>query len=217
MKIDTEVVYNPIDLSNQSIHLEKYNTALNAFNIITVGRLIDVKNQRGIIESLNLLPPDFKLEIYGSGPLENDLILLSTQLELEKRIDFKGSVKNVLDHLEKGQCLVVFSNTEGFPNVILEAMSVGLPVISSNCMSGPLELLNENDPVNIKKEGFFEAKYGILVNVNDTVGLSNAIQFLQSNNNIREHYRKLGLERVKDYEVENIGREMNNIINKISL
>ena len=69
-------------------------------------------------------------------------------------------------------------------------MSVGLPVISSNCMSGPLELLNENELVSIESGGFFEAKYGILVNVNDIKGLSKAIQFLESNKSVRQDYSK---------------------------
>lgn len=216
LSINTKVIYNPIELSNRVNDFENYNDTSEDFKVISVGRLAKQKNHQGTIESFKNLPLKINLEIYGNGPLEKQLKLLTKNLKLEERIHFEGSVKNVLDYLTKGHCLVLFSNTEGFPNVILEAMSVGLPVISSNCMSGPLEILNENLLVNIEKGNFYKAKYGILVNVNDIKGLSNAIQFLQSNKDVREQYKKSGLERVKEYEVKKIGREMKKLINSIN-
>ncbi|MDU8886147.1 glycosyltransferase [Yeosuana sp. MJ-SS3] len=217
LKIYTKVVYNPIQLAQQRKDLSSYDKPSQEFKVISIGRLIEEKNHKGTIESIDLLPSNYTLEIFGNGSLENELKLTSANLKLEERIHFKGSVNNVLDYLVKGHCLVLFSNTEGFPNAILEAMSVGLPVISSNCMSGPLELLNENQSVSIETGSFFKAKYGILVNVNDIQGLSKAIQFLQKNNDIRLHYSEKGLERVKEFEVSKIGLEMNNLINKINI
>ena len=215
LKINAEVLYNPIQITNRTNDFISDIELSNEFNIITVGRLIEVKNHNGIIESFSLLPSNYKLDIYGSGSLENQLKTLTNELNLEERIHFKGNVSNIRDYLVKGDCLVLFSNTEGFPNAILEAMSVGLPVISSNCMSGPLELLNENELVKIEPGSFVEAKYGILVNINDIHGLNKAIQFLESNKDVRKNYSKKGFERVKDFEVSKIGLEISNLINRI--
>jgi len=216
LKIGTKVIYNPIELPNQNIHFADYSHNTDSFKVITVGRLAKQKNHHITIESFKSLTPNFYLEIFGIGPLENQLKTLTNQLNLEKRVHFKGSVTNIKDYLAKGDCLVLSSITEGFPNVILEAMSVGLPVISSNCMSGPLELLNENEPVKIEIGSYFKAKYGILVNVNDIQGLSKAIQFLQTNDDVKQYYSEKGLERVKDYEVSKIGLEMNKLVNLVN-
>jgi N-acetylgalactosamine-N,N'-diacetylbacillosaminyl-diphospho-undecaprenol 4-alpha-N-acetylgalactosaminyltransferase len=79
-------------------------------------------------------------------------------------------------------------------------------------MSGPLELLNENDPVEIEKGTFYKAKYGILINVNDIEGLVNAIKFLQENNQQRINYGNLGYMRSKDYSTDKIGLQLKALI-----
>jgi N-acetylgalactosamine-N,N'-diacetylbacillosaminyl-diphospho-undecaprenol 4-alpha-N-acetylgalactosaminyltransferase len=180
--------------------------------VVTVGRLIPVKNQKHILESLSLLPENFCLDVYGDGELLEELKQFSGNRNLNNRVDFKGNVQNIQTRINSSHCFVLSSLTEGFPNVILEAMSVGLPVIASNCMSGPLELLNENDPVEIEKGTFYKAKYGILINVNDIEGLVNAIKFLQENNQQRINYGNLGYMRSKDYSTDKIGLQLKALI-----
>ena len=128
---------------------------------------------------------------------------------------FHGNVKNIKSHIIENHCFVLSSLTEGFPNVVLEAMSVGLPVICTNCMSGPLELLNDNEKVTILSGSFVKAKYGLLVNVNDAVGLSQALKFLQSNKESRDQYSRLSFERAKTYDVSNIGIHVKNLIDSL--
>src|SRR5690606_38818250 len=87
-------------------------------------------------------------------------------------------------------------------DLLLEAMAAGLPVISTNCISGPLELLNDNFEVEIKIGEFFIAKYGILINVNDERALTKALIYLKEN---PAELKKLSIcsrERSKDFVTE---------------
>lgn len=215
IKIDTSVIYNPILTKNRKPRLKAYKNLEDVFNVVTVGRLIPVKNQKSIIKSISLLPSNFVLDIYGDGELYDDLRLQSKELKIQDRIHFNGNVNNVKSHIVDKHCFVLSSLTEGFPNVVLEAMSVGLPVICTNCMSGPLELLNDNEKVNILSGSFVKAKYGLLVNVDDAVGLSQAIKYMQNNIEEREMYSRLSFERAKTYDVSNIGIHVKNLIDSL--
>ena len=215
LKIDTSVIYNPILTKNRKPRLKSYKNLEDIFNVVTVGRLIPVKNQKSIIESISLLPSNFILDIYGDGDLYDDLSLQSKELKITERIHFNGNVNNIKSHIVEKHCFVLSSLTEGFPNVVLEAMSVGLPVICTNCMTGPLELLNDNEKVNILPGSFVKAKYGLLVNVDDAVGLSQAIKYMQNNIEEREIYSRLSFERAKTYDVSNIGIHVKNLIESL--
>lgn len=215
IKIDTSVIYNPILTKNRKPRLKSYKDLEAIFKVVTVGRLIPVKNQKSIIQAIGLLPSNFVLDIYGDGELYDDLRLQSKELKIEDRIHFNGNVNNVKSYIVEKHCFVLSSITEGFPNVVLEAMSVGLPVICTNCMSGPLELLNDNEKVNILSGSFFKAKYGLLVNVDDAVGLSQAIKYMQNNIEEREMYSRLSFERAKTYDVSNIGVHVKNLIDSL--
>lgn len=215
IKIDTSVIYNPILTENRKPRLKAYPDTEKIFKAVTVGRLIPVKNQKSIIESIGMLPSNFYLDLYGDGELLEELQELSSELEVNQRITFHGNVKNVKAHIVENHCFVLSSLTEGFPNVVLEAMSVGLPVICTNCMSGPLELLNDNEKVTILSGSFVKAKYGLLVNVDDAVGLSQALKFLQNNKEYRDQYSRLSFERAKTYDVSNIGVHVKNLIDSL--
>lgn len=215
LKIDASVIYNPIITEAIKPELTPYKNFDDIFNVVTVGRMIPVKNQKSIIEAISMLSSNFYMEIYGDGYLHEQLDQLSIKLNLSGRVHFNGNVNNVKSHIVKGHCFVLCSLTEGFPNVVLEAMSVGLPVICTNCMSGPLELLNDNEEVTILKGSFVKAKYGLLVNVDDAVGLSQAMKFLQKNPDARQKYSDLSFERAKTYDIKNIGLQVKHLIDSI--
>ena len=123
-----------------------------------------------------------------------------------------GKVKNVNEYLLQSDCFILSSITEGFPNVLLEAMAIGVPVISTNCMSGPLEILNDNETVLIEEGEYYLAKYGILINVNDEIALAKAITHLKENDTIRKEYSDLGFQKAKMYDLPEIYKQVKLLI-----
>lgn len=116
--------------------------------IVTVGRLIEQKNQRLLIMAFSEIAeefPEYTLKIYGEGPLEKDLRTLISNLDLEKRVFLMGTKKRVMYEVNNASVFVLPSNFEGFPNVLIEAMATGLPVISSDFKTGVARKLIKND------------------------------------------------------------------------
>jgi N-acetylgalactosamine-N,N'-diacetylbacillosaminyl-diphospho-undecaprenol 4-alpha-N-acetylgalactosaminyltransferase len=207
-----EVIYNPIETPKNIINAESLGKNKNALKIITVGSINKNKNQIMIFRAISLLDNDLTLTIAGAGNLESKLKKDAIQLGLNGKINFIGLVKDVNNYLIQSDCFVLSSFSEGFPNVLLEAMCIGLPCISTNCLSGPLELLHDNLEIEIPKHGFFKAKFGILVNNDDEIGLAKALDHLNSNPQERVYYSEKSLERAKKYHIDSIYDEFKKFI-----
>lgn len=212
VNIPMKVIYNPVNIVEEN-RVSKQINQNQTFKIINVGSLVWRKNQKLIIEAIKQIKTKkLHVNILGAGNLEAELKNLTTQYQLKNKISFLGNVNNVPKYLFEADCFVLSSQTEGFPNVLIEALSCGLPVISTNCMSGPLELLNDNIPVSIKKGDFYFAKYGILVNTDDIEGLAKAILYVINHPEIREKYHKTGLERAQDFNITHIYAQIKDLI-----
>lgn len=80
--------------------------------------------------------PEYRLDIYGDGELEERLKEQIKQVGLENRVFLKGSNKNVLDYVYTASLFVLSSNYEGLPNALMEAIAIGVPCISTDCKPG---------------------------------------------------------------------------------
>ena len=209
LAIPMRVIYNPIKVPNSDYTFQK-NT--EEFKVINVGSFTNVKNQRMIIDGIKNLDFKVKLTLLGDGPNKEELLKYVKTQNLNNFVFLPGKVSNVNDYLYNSHCFVLSSNTEGFPNALLEAMAVGLPVISTNCISGPLELLNENEAIVIAKEEFYIAKYGILINVNDSIALSNAITYLKKHISDREILGMKAKKRANQFTVDVFIEELEEIL-----
>ena len=174
------VIPNPIDESNLP---KKYDYG-KRMCICSVGRLSKEKNQSCLIRAFSMIKEkfnDYYLEIYGEGPLRKELQDLIDSLHLNNRIKLMGAHKDVLEKIKDTSLFVMSSDYEGFPNALVEAMAIGLPVICTDFDSGTAKEL-------VKKEN------GLLVPVGDTHALAKAMEYMLENTELR---KSMSMENIK--------------------
>jgi glycosyltransferase involved in cell wall biosynthesis len=141
-----------------------------------VGRLIELKDFGSLIKAFGLLrrAKAARLLILGEGEQREELEHLIQDLELFDDVMLGGFVDNPFVYMKRASAFVLSSRSEGLPNVLIEAMACGCPVISTDCQTGPREILDSG-------------KYGVLVPVSDEVALCEAmLRVLESPNIERE-------------------------------
>ena len=172
----TEVLQGKFFLKN-SIHIpnpivlkeieEKIRTTFSPFDfpyILSVGRLHPQKNFQLLIRAYakSKLKNEYNLVILGEGSERAKLERLIEELNLKYKVFLPGRVFNPYVYMKHAKFFVLNSNYEGFPNVLLEALACGTPVISTNCDTGPNEIVEHE-------------KNGLLVPVGDERALVNAM------------------------------------------
>lgn len=139
--------------------------------IAAAGRLTYQKNFALLIRSFAAVAeefPDYSLTIYGKGPELENLRQTAREAGVEDRVIFAGHVDNMPEKLEKAAAFVLSSDFEGMPNVLMEAMALGLPCVATDCGGGGAAFLIENG-VN-----------GLLVPVRDEQAVAKAIRQILS-------------------------------------
>ena len=206
-------IYNMIDIKEiEEKSKEKINLQKNKFTFITIGRIDEGKNHKLLIEAIKKI--DANLWIIGEGPLENNLKLKVKNEKLNKKIKFLGKQPNPYKFLRHADCFVFSSNHEGFPNVLIEALACNLPVISTDCISGPREILTLNSDFTKQTKEIELAEYGILTPVKDVKKMAKAMKIMYENKNLREYYSKKAKIRAKDFEVKKIIKEWERLVER---
>ena len=159
--------------------------------ILNIGRLVEQKDHKTLIEAFALLrkkTPEAKLWIVGDGPLKRNLKRLTIRLKLDEEVRFSGWITNIKKLLRRADILVLSSRREGFGYVLIEAMSYGLPIISTDTPFGPREILDNG-------------KYGILVPMGDQKVMTHAMYDLLTDEKKYNHYSQKSLERIRDFSL----------------
>jgi len=187
------VVYNPID--TEYIRQQCVKSVIHPWLasratpvILAVGRLTEAKNYPLLLRAFAKLRESktCKLIVLGEGELRDSLQSLAIDFGVDKDVDFHGFVDNPYAWMHQADLFVLSSAWEGLPNVLIQAMACGVPVVSTNCRSGPAEIL----------EG---GRWGTLVPVNDYAALATAMGDVLDRDN-----SSLSSERADDFNIERI-------------
>ena len=202
------IIHNPIDLrkaqslAQAGVEHPWFQESLPV--IINVGRLERQKNQGDLLKAFATAKRETpcRLVIVGDGSLKAYLMDLTKKLNIVEDVLFLGFQDNPFKYVARSSLFVFPSLYEGFGNVILEAMAVGCPVVSYDCVAGPRELLApDTDPVQ-QAHSQENEQYGVLVPVGDISGLSKTIVSLLDNLQLRKKYSELGRKRALEFKID---------------
>jgi glycosyltransferase involved in cell wall biosynthesis len=188
------VINNPLPPVTQKAATYPWQDELAAMGdgpvLAAVGRLVPVKDHKTLFEACAMLDINrpWRLAIFGEGPLEAELKAYAAKLGIGDRVLFAGYVDDPMACYAAADLVVLSSLSEGFGNVLIEAMASGVPVVSTDAPHGPREILADG-------------RFGPLVPVGDAKALAAAIA------NMLEHPTpaKLLKERAADFDVARIG------------
>lgn len=176
-KVKSVCIYNPLNindikkLSKKKIKIKKYDK--NYLKIITIGRFTDQKDHMTILKAANVLKNKikFKILIIGRGINKNKLLDFINKNKLNKIILIKNFTNNPYPYLKISDIMILSSIYEGLPNVLLESLALNKFTISSNCPTGPSEILDNG-------------KGGLLFKTRNHKDLANKVLFYLSNKKI---------------------------------
>ena len=165
-------IYNPFDLARiarmaaESIPHPWFAPGQRRPVVLAVGRLVELKDFPTLLRAFAAVRQrrDARLLILGEGELRGELAGLAHSLGLgPDDFDMPGFVANPYAYLARAALFVLSSRWEGLPGVLIEAMACGTPVVSTDCPSGPREILEDG-------------RWGALVPVGDGAALADAIE-----------------------------------------
>lgn len=191
------IIYNPIDINNIRMlseeHVDHPWFRERIPIIVSVGRLTRQKGFPYLLKAFSILRKSFycRLLIIGDGEERESLIKMAEDSGYRGDIEFIGFQKNPFKYMAKASIFVLSSIFEGFGNVIVEAMALGLPVISTDCPSGPSEIIENGES-------------GLLVPVRDEYALADSILDVLTNNELREKLIKGARKRAETFTMDKV-------------
>ena len=158
---------NPVFINNEVTSL-----SMRSKTVLFVGRLSAEKNVSFILDMFKIVEnncPDYKLKIVGDGPLRNHLENHAKKIRIESSVQFEGYQADLAKYYRDARLVVLASTYEGFPNVLLESISFGTPIVAYDCESGPGEIIKSG------KNGF------LIENLDQREFATKVIQALNTN------------------------------------
>jgi glycosyltransferase involved in cell wall biosynthesis len=189
-----KVIGNPIKSFRRPVHTHQREKS-----ILMVGRLIPSKHQDILIKMFaKVAPADWILRIVGYAPVDEQLMEslkdLSLELNVADRVVFMGKQDKMEKIYQNSSIFAFTSSSEGFPNVIGEAMSSGLPVVAFDCIAGPSDMIED-------------AYNGFLVPLFDTNTFETRLDMLIQDENLREQLGSNAQESISKFSCAKINED----------
>lgn len=201
-----EVLPNPIDYENiQKQALKDIPEKIVGFlkgnpYIVAVGRLEKAKGYDLLIKSFSKLNEDrYRLIILGEGSERNTLEKMVDRLGLAHKVLMPGFIDNPYPVMQNADLFVLSSRYEGMPNVLLEALALELPIVATDCPSGPRELLENG-------------KFGELVSVDDETELTVAMKSQLKRNISKKESMQ---EHIRRFTIDNLGSDFFSLLKNV--
>jgi N-acetylgalactosamine-N,N'-diacetylbacillosaminyl-diphospho-undecaprenol 4-alpha-N-acetylgalactosaminyltransferase len=209
IKTPVRVIYNPIDLNFIKTHVDEepgYVFNKDTFYFVNVGGFRKEKNHLLLIQAFFILKNlPCKLLLVGGGVMEEELKQKVHDLGLMEKVVFTGFDKNPFKYVSRSDCFVLSSDVEGFPNVLIEALACSKPVISTDCSSGPRELLAPATDLHHRAINNYEVgEYGILTPINDVIALAAAMKKMLEDPALRNQFAEKAAARAEKFDVDEI-------------
>ncbi len=172
---------------------------------VAVGRLVNAKGFSYLIEAVKLInsKTPLRLLIMGDGVLKEELKKRAEEIGIKDKVDFLGVKKNPFAYMTRCDLFVLPSLYEGLPNVLVEAMALGLPVISTDCPHGPNEIIEDG-------------RNGILIPVGNPEAISEAVLRVLGDTHLRERLKVEAKRRAKDFSLDNMISEYTELFLSLS-
>lgn len=198
----TSVIFNPV---NRLVERAGKDEAIDLKNdapryFLCVGRLEKQKAFHNAINAFAKAAPlltGFKLKIVGQGSLQQELKELAENLGLQNQVDFEGFHRNIIPFFHGATATLLTSNYEGFPNVLVESITLGTPVISFDCPSGPSEIVRNG--IN-----------GYLIPLGDVDAFADALE-----KSIKAEWNSLLVKKTaEEFSMVNVGEQYASLLSK---
>jgi len=228
------VIYNAVDPGLLSRDCDESAPWLQGDSpvVVTMGRLHGQKAHWRLIRAMADVVrriPEAKLVILGDGEYKEKLAALAKDLGIEKNVFLPGYVVSPHGYVRRADLFVLSSLYEGMPNAMLEAMACGIPVVSTDCPSGPREILAPDTSVTEVAEKTEMAKYGILIPPLDKDGfnakepltpaeqmLADAMHAMLSDEKLRSDYARKAASRAADFAPDVIAEQWHSLVETLA-
>ena len=203
---NSSVIPNPVILTQKSQELQKNVVCFEEREkrIVNVGRLsLKQKRQDVLIDAFEIFlknHPDYVLEIYGDGEDREKIQTIINKKGLQESIKLMGKTDKVYEVIFKAKAFVLSSDFEGIPNALIEAMSIGVPSISTDCSPGGARLL-----INDGENGF-------LVERESPLALAEKLSSLVDEKEISNKFSIEGIKICDIFSEENIAKKWKDIL-----
>jgi glycosyltransferase involved in cell wall biosynthesis len=167
---------------------------------LAVGRLNPQKDFPNLLQAFALVRKEreARLIILGEGELRPQLEAMTASLGIADDVSLPGFIKNPYAYMSRASCFVLSSQEEGLPTVLIEAMACGCPIVSTDCPSGPDEILADG-------------KYGVLVPIRDAVALAGGMLHTLDNPLSKE----ILVDRANDFSIDSAVERYLSLLNSL--
>lgn len=209
LDLNIHKLYNPTFISDKKVSEENVLNLKKTYGkfILMISRFASPKDPYTLIDAFSIVMEkhkDLNLVFVGDGPDKVKAIeyAKSKGENIAKHIFFEGTRFNVQDYYSSAFLLVQSSEFEGLPTTIIEALYFNLPVISTDCPSGPREILGHSE-------------YGLLCRVNDANDMARQIRLMCEDEELYNQYKMKGSQRSLEFMPSTIKHKLSNIIESI--